>query len=124
MAASVLPLSTSYAICEGLGLERGVSKKFKEAPVFFGHYFGVLVLAAVLVSLPFMPYLSVLFLSQVADGILLPFVLIFMLILINDRDIMGKYVNRRLFNYIAWATVVIMIGLSVALVVTQFLPSS
>ena len=124
MAASVLPLSTSYAICEGLGLERGVSKKFKEAPVFFGHYFGVLVLAAVLVSLPFVPYLSVLFLSQVADGILLPFVLIFMLILINDRDIMGKYVNRRLFNYIAWATVVIMIGLSVALVVTQFLPSS
>jgi len=66
----------------------------------------------------------VLFLSQVVDGILLPFVLIFVLILINDRDIMGKYVNRRLFNYIAWATVVIMIGLSVALVVTQFLPSS
>lgn len=124
MAASVLPLSTSYAVCEGLGLERGVSKKFKEAPVFFGHYFGVIVLAAVLVSLPFVPFLSVLFLSQVIDGILLPFVLIFVLILANDRDIMGKYVNKRLFNYIAWATVVIMIGLSGALIVTQFLPSS
>lgn len=123
-AASVLPLTTSYAVCEGLGLERGVSKKFREAPVFFGHYFGVIALAAVLISLPGVPYLSVLFLSQVIDGILLPFVLIFVLILINDRDIMGKYVNRRLFNFIAWATVVIMIGLSVTLVVTQFLPSS
>jgi len=124
MAASVLPLSTSYAVCEGLGLGRGVSKKFREAPVFFGHYFGVIVLAAVLISLPGVPFLSVLFLSQVVDGILLPFVLIFVLILVNDRDIMGKYVNRRLFNYIAWATVMIMIGLSVTLVVTQFLPSS
>ncbi len=123
-AASVLPLSTSYAICEGLGLERGVSKKFREAPVFFGHYFGVIVLAAILVSLPGVPYISILFLSQVLLGILLPFVLIFVLILVNDKDIMGEYVNRRLFNYIAWATVVIMIGLSVTLLVTQVLPGS
>jgi Mn2+/Fe2+ NRAMP family transporter len=124
MAASVLPLSTSYAVCEGLGLERGVSKKFKEAPAFFGHYFGVIVLAAIIISLPGVPYLSVLFLSQVLLGILLPFVLIFVLLLINDRDIMGEYANRRLFNFIAWATVIIMIGLSTTLVITQFLPRS
>lgn len=123
-AASVVPLSTSYALCEGLGLERGISKKFREAPVFFGHFVGVIVLSAFIISLPNVPMLSVLFISQAVDGLLLPFVLIYMLIIINDKDIMGEHVNTPVYNYIAWATVVIMIGLSIALIVTQFLPSA
>ncbi len=120
-AASVLPLSTSYTVCGGLGLERGVSKTFREAPVFFGLYVGIIVLSALLISLPNVPFLSVLFISQVVDGILLPFVLIYMLLIINDKDIMGEHVNTRIYNYIAWGTVIITIGLSIALIVTQLL---
>ncbi len=120
-AASVLPLSTSYTVCGGLGLERGVSKTLREAPVFFGLYVGTIVLSALFISLPNVPFISVLFISQVINGILLPFVLIYMLLIINDKDVMGEHVNTRIYNYIAWATVIITIGLSVALIGTQFL---
>jgi len=73
--------------------------------------------------LPNVPLLSILYLSQVANGILLPFLLILMLLIINDKHIMGEHVNSRLFNYIAWATVVIVMGLSISLVVTSFFPT-
>jgi NRAMP (natural resistance-associated macrophage protein)-like metal ion transporter len=120
-AASILPLSTAYVVSEGLGLEAGVSKGFREAPVFHGLYLGSIVIAVLIIMIPSAPLLSILYLSQVANGILLPFVLIFMLIIINDKTIMGGYVNSRLFNYIAWATVIIMVGLSIALVLTGLL---
>ncbi len=115
-AASILPLSTAQYVCEGLGLEAGVSKTFREAPVFHGLYAGIIALAAILISLPNVPLLSILFLSQVGNGILLPFVLIYMLVIANDKKIMGEYVNTRLFNYIAVATIIIVIGLSVTLI--------
>ena len=115
-AASILPLSTAHSVCEGIGFESGVSKTFREAPVFYGLYTGTIVLAAFFISLPNVPLLSILYLSQVGNGILLPFILIYMLVIANDKKIMGEYVNTRVFNYIAGATVVIMIGLSIALI--------
>ncbi|MGZ7112026.1 MAG: NRAMP family divalent metal transporter [Halobacteriota archaeon] len=120
-AASILPLSTSYVVCEGLGFESGISKSFTEAPIFHGLYAGMIILAALIVLLPNVPLLSILFLSQVGLGILLPFVLIFMLIIINDKKVMGEYVNTRSLNSVAWATVIILIGLSVALIVIGFI---
>jgi Mn2+/Fe2+ NRAMP family transporter len=121
-AASILPLSTAYYVCESLGFEAGVSKSFKEAPIFHGLYLGLIILAVIVIMLPNVPLLSILYLSQVANGILLPFLLILMLLIINDKSIMGEHVNSRLFNYIAWATVIIVMGLSISLVVTLFLP--
>lgn len=120
-AASILPLSTATYVCEGLGLESGVSKTFSDAPVFHGLYAGIIALAALIISIPNVPLLSILYLSQVGNGILLPFVLIYMLVIANDKKIMGEYVNTRLFNYIAWATVIVMIGLSTTLIVVGFL---
>jgi len=116
-AASILPLSTAYYVCESLGFEAGVSKGFREAPVFHGLYLGLIILAVIVIMFPNVPLLSILYLSQVANGILLPFLLILMLLIINDKRIMGEYVNSRLFNYIAWATVIIVMGLSITLVV-------
>jgi len=120
-AACILPLSTAYVVCEGLGFEAGVSKSFSDAPVFHALYLGLIIPGALIIMIPSAPLLSILYLSQVACGILLPFVLIFMLVIINDKTIMGEYVNSRLFNYIAWATVIIMIGLSIMLLLTGFL---
>ena len=121
-AASILPLSTAYYVCESLGFEAGVSKSFREAPIFHGLYLGLIILAVIVIMMPNVPLLSILYLSQVANGILLPFLLILMLLIINDKSIMGEHVNSRLFNYIAWATVIIVMGLSISLVVTLFLP--
>lgn len=120
-AASILPLSTAYYVCESLGFEAGVSKGFREAPVFHGLYLGLIILAVIIIMLPNVPLLSILYLSQVANGILLPFLLILMLLIINDQRIMGSYINSRVFNLISWATVIIVMSLSIALVITTLL---
>lgn len=120
-AASILPLSTAYYVCESLGVEAGVNKGFREAPVFHGLYLGLIILAVIIISIPNVPLLMILFLSQVANGILLPFVLIFMLLIINDKKIMGEYVNSRAFNFIAILTAIIVMGLSIGLLITVFL---
>jgi len=120
-AASILPLSTAYYVCESLGFEAGVSKGFREAPVFHGLYLGLIILAVIIIMIPSVPLLTILYLSQVANGLLLPFVLILMLLIINDKRVMGEYVNSRLFNLIALATIVIVMGLSIGLVVTSLL---
>ena len=118
-AASILPISTSYAVCEGLGFESGLDKKFHEAPVFYWLYTVLIVAGAGLLLIPRFPLIHVMVLSQVVNGVVLPFVLIFMLMLTNDKELMGDHVNSRLFNIIAWITVVTMIGLTVAMVITQ-----
>lgn len=120
-AASILPLSTAYYVCESLGLEAGVSKSFQEAPIFHGLYLGLIILAVIIIMFPNVPLLSILYLSQVANGILLPFVLILMLMIINDKKVMGEYVNSRFFNIIATITVVIVMGLSLGLVISSFM---
>ena len=111
LAASILPLSTSYAVSEAFGFERGISRSFREAPVFFGLYTGMIILGAGVVLLPVDP-IGVILLSQLIDGILLPIVLIFILLLVNDRSVMGHHVNGRVLNAIAWCTAALLIGLT------------
>ena len=118
-AASILPISTSYAVCEGLGFESGLDKKFHEAPVFYWLYTLIIVVGAGVLLIPRFPLAHIMVLSQVVNGIVLPFVLIFMLLLINDRELMGAHVNTRGFNVIAWLTVGVMIALTFAMFVTQ-----
>jgi NRAMP (natural resistance-associated macrophage protein)-like metal ion transporter len=115
-AACILPLSTAYSVCEGLGFEAGVSKRMKDAPIFYGLYTLLIVVGAGVILIPNFPLVQMILLSQVLNGILLPFVLIFMVLLINKVDLMGEWTNSRTFNLVSWATVVIMIGLTLALV--------
>ncbi len=115
-AASILPLSTAYTVCEGLGFESGLDKKFSEASVFYWLYTALVAAGAAVILLPRFPLLKMPVLSQVFNGVLLPFVLIFMLLLINKTSLMGKNVNSRFFNWVAWGTASVMIVLSVLLV--------
>ena len=113
-AASILPLSTAYTVCEGLGFESGVDKKFGEAPFFYWLYTLLIVAGGAVLLIPGLPLVKIAVLSQVVNGVVLPFVLIFMLLLINKKELMGEYVNTRLFNAVAWLTTVVMIGLTIA----------
>jgi NRAMP (natural resistance-associated macrophage protein)-like metal ion transporter len=115
-AACILPLSTAYSVCEGLGFEAGVNKPMKDAPVFYGLYTLLIAVGAGVILIPKFPLVQMILLSQVLNGILLPFVLIFMVLLINKVEIMGEWTNSRSFNLVTWASVVIMIGLTLALV--------
>jgi Mn2+/Fe2+ NRAMP family transporter len=113
-AASILPLSTAYTVCEGLGFESGVGQKFSEAPAFYWLYTLLIAAGGAVVLIPGLPLLKIAVLSQVVNGIVLPFVLIFMLLLINKKELMGEYVNTRLFNAVAWLTTGVMIALTLA----------
>ncbi|MDQ1277371.1 MAG: hypothetical protein QG555_411 [Thermodesulfobacteriota bacterium] len=115
-AASILPLSTAYTICEAFGWESSVNHKFTEAPQFYWLYSLMIFLGAAIILFPNMPLVAIMFYSQVINGILLPFILIFMLLLINDRRIMGDYVNSKIMNWVTWLTVGILILLSLAMV--------
>jgi len=119
-SASILPLATSYYVCEAFGFEAGVNRSWKEAPVFYWLFTLLIVIGAAVILIPNMPLILVMFWSQVVNGVLLPFVLIFMLILINNKDLMGAYVNNWTFNIISWVTVVIMIVLTIMMVATSF----
>jgi NRAMP (natural resistance-associated macrophage protein)-like metal ion transporter len=114
-AASILPLSTAYTICEAFGWESSINTKFVEAPQFYGLYTLIIFLGAGIILLPGVPLILIMFYSQVINGILLPFVLIFMLLLINDRKIMGDYINGKIMNIISWTTVVVLICLSLTM---------
>jgi NRAMP (natural resistance-associated macrophage protein)-like metal ion transporter len=111
-AASILPLSTAYTVCEGLGFESGVGKKFGEAPVFYWLYTILIVAGGGVILYPNLPLVRISILSQVINGIVLPFVLIFMLLLINKKELMSSYVNSRAYNVVAWATAFILIALT------------
>lgn len=118
LSAAILPLATSYNICEGLGFESGVDKRFSEAPVFYWLYTLLIGGGAALVLIPGLPLLNILIYSQVANGMLLPFVLVYMLLLINRTRLMGDFKNKGWQNVIAWMTAVIMIALSFASIYT------
>lgn len=120
-AAAILPLSTAYSVCEGMGWERGIDKKLQEAPWFYGIYTALIALGAGAILIPGVPLLKVLYLSQVANGILLPAVLLFMLILANRRDIMGEHVNSKTFNVVAWILVGSLIVMTLFLTVATLL---
>jgi Mn2+/Fe2+ NRAMP family transporter len=116
MSAAILPLATTYNICEGLGFESGIDHRFRDAPIFYGLYTALIVCGAGFVLIPGLPLLKVILISQVANGILLPFVLAFMLILINRERLMGEYKNGPWGNAIAGATSLIMVALTIMLI--------
>jgi Mn2+/Fe2+ NRAMP family transporter len=115
-AASILPISTAYTVCEGLGVESGVDKSFREAPFFYWLYTLLIVGgAATVLLLPDAQLINVAILSQVLNGVLLPVVIILMLLLINRADLMGEHKNSRLWNWIAWSTSIIVIGMTLVM---------
>lgn len=122
-SAAILPLSTAYVVCEAFGWESGVSRTWKEAPVFFTTYTAIIMIGAGIILLPIRSLIDAMVQSQTLNGVLLPVILIAMLKLINDRRIMGNYVNGRVFNVLAWATVVVLIVLTGILVITSFFPT-
>jgi Mn2+/Fe2+ NRAMP family transporter len=122
LAAAVLPLATAYAVCETFGFERGVNFSFREAPIFQGLFTGMLALGALVALIPGLPLIQLIIIAQVINGILLPILLVFILRLINDRRIMGQYTNTLGKNIIAWATVVILIGLTLLMLASVILP--
>jgi NRAMP (natural resistance-associated macrophage protein)-like metal ion transporter len=109
-SASILPLSTTYLICEGLGWEAGIDKKFAEAPQFYGFYTFIIFLGAGIILYPNFPLIPIMYFSQVINGMVLPIVLIFILLLINDKKLMTGHTNGPIFNIIAWTTSLILIG--------------
>jgi len=115
LSAAILPLATAYNVCEGLGFESGIERRFSEAPIFYWLYTLLIACGAGFVLIPKLPLLRVILLSQVANGVLLPFVLIYMLALINRKRIMQDYVNKSWQNAVAWSTAVVMIALTAAM---------
>jgi NRAMP (natural resistance-associated macrophage protein)-like metal ion transporter len=122
-AASILPLSTAHVICEGLGFEAGIDHKFNEAPIFYWLYTILIAVGAGIVLLPNAPLWKILIFSQVGNGIWLPVVVIFILLLVNRRDLMGEYVNTLAFNIVAWVTAIAMIVLTLVLSYTAIFPA-
>lgn len=118
-AASILPLSTAYTVCEGLGFESGVGKKFSEAPVFYWLYTILIAGGVGVILIPNFPLIKVAVLSQVVNGCVLPLVLVFMLLLVNKRELMGRHVNSRFFNIVAWSTTVILLVATAAMLWTM-----
>lgn len=114
-AASILPLSTAFYICEALGWEAGVNKTFKEAPQFMWLYTGMIVLGGAIILIPKVPLILIMLFSQVLNGVLLPFVLIIILILINKKKLMGDYTNGPFFNWVSWGAVGLLIFITLLL---------
>jgi Mn2+/Fe2+ NRAMP family transporter len=120
--ATVLPLSTSYIICEALGFEAAIDRKFSEAPVFFVLFAAGLLLGAGFVLIPGLPLLQLILFAQLLQGILLPAELVLMLIIINRKSVMGEHTNGPLANTIAWTTAIVIGLLSLVYVAGQFIP--
>ena len=123
-AASILPLTTAYTVCEGLGFESGLDNSWKQAPVFYWFYTLLIALGGGAVLLPHFNIVKTAILSQVLNGLLLPVILSFMLKLSNDKELMGEHTNSRWFNGVAWATAIVVVLLSTALVWSTIRPQS
>jgi Mn2+/Fe2+ NRAMP family transporter len=119
LGAIIVPLATAYYICEAMGWEAGVNKTFKEAPQFMWIYTLTIVLASLLVLIPGAPLVFLMVLSAVINGLLLPFVIVFAILLINNKKLMGEFTNSKIYNYISWGTVIAVICLTVSWVVTS-----
>ena len=119
-AASILPLSTAYTVCEGMGWELGVNKNFRQAPQFYWLYSIIIFIGAAFILIPGIDFVRIMLVTQVANGILLPFVLILMLLLVNKKRLMGEYTNSMFYNVISWFVIAVMILLSLALLYTYF----
>jgi Mn2+/Fe2+ NRAMP family transporter len=119
-AASILPLSTTYLICEGLGWEVGIDKKFVEAPQFYGFYSLMIFLGAGAILLPNLPLIPIMYFSQVINGMVLPFILVFMLLIINDKKLMTDHTNGPFYNIIVWMTSIMLIVLTLIFFIQMF----
>ena len=115
-SATILPIATAFYVCEAFGFEAGIDKKWSEAKEFFSLYTGIIILAAIIILIPKAPLIKISLWSQVLNGILLPVVLICMILLVNNKKIMGIHVNKALPNIIAWVSIVILIALSLSLI--------
>ncbi len=115
-AACILPLSTAYTVCEGLGFESGVNKRWNEAPIFYWLFTLLIVVGGGVILIPGFPLVRMILLSQVINGVMLPFVLIFMVLIVNRKSIMRDWTNSPAYNGVAWTAVVTMIGLTLVLV--------
>ncbi len=122
LGAIIVPLATSYYICEAMGWERGVNKTFRDAPQFMWIYTFMIVIAVIVILIPEAPLVFLMVISSVLNGLLLPFVLIYALSLVNNRKIMGEYVNPKFYNIISWGTIGAITVLAVFFVITVFLP--
>jgi NRAMP (natural resistance-associated macrophage protein)-like metal ion transporter len=122
LGAIIVPLATAYYICEAMGWEAGINKTFKQAPQFMWIYTTLIVISSLLVLIPGAPLVLIMVLSSVLNGILLPFVLVFALSLVNNKRIMGDFVNSKGHNYVSWATVIALIVLTVALLIMTVFP--
>jgi NRAMP (natural resistance-associated macrophage protein)-like metal ion transporter len=123
LAAGVLPLATAYSISEAFGFEKGVSSSFREAPIFLGVFTFLVAVGAFIAMMPGLPLIRVLIVTQVINGMLLPVVLIAILRLVNNRELMGAYVNGRLYNFAAWLTALIVSALSILLIIVTLFPN-
>ena len=119
-SATILPLATAFYVCEAFGFEAGIDKKWEEAPEFYVLYTAILIISAVIILIPNAPLIAISLWTQVLNGILLPVVLVCMILLVNNKKIMGEYTNRRFNNFIGWASVVSLVSLSLALLVFPF----
>jgi Mn2+/Fe2+ NRAMP family transporter len=123
LAAGVLPLATAYSISEALGFEKGVSRSFREAPIFLGVFTFLIAVGAAIAVIPGLPLIRVLLATQVINGLLLPIILFAILKLVNDRELMGAYVNGLLYNIGAWLTVIIVTCLSLLFILVTLFPN-
>lgn len=122
LASAVLPLSTAYTFTEAFGFEIGISRRLREAPAFYGIYTSAIVIGAGAALLPRFDPLKAMVWSQVVNGMLLPVILIFMIRLINNKDIMGEYTNSRWYNAIVWITVFALVTFSATILITSLFP--
>ncbi len=121
-SAAILPLSTAYVVCEAFGWEAGVNHGWREAPVFFTVYTALIILGAAVILLPIQSLVKTMMASQTLNGMLLPVILIVMLRLINEKRLMGRLVNGRAFNVLAWVMVAVLILLTLILIVVSIFP--
>jgi Mn2+/Fe2+ NRAMP family transporter len=122
LGAIIVPLATAYYICEAMGWEAGINKTFREAPQFMWIYTLTIALSSLVVMVPGAPLVFLMVLSAVINGLLLPFVLIYALLIVNKKELMGEYINPKSYNYISWGTVITIIILTTFLIVTTLVP--
>ena len=111
-SAAILPLSTSYTICEAFGWESSLDKKFSEAPQFYGLYCFIIFFSGFVILAPNLPLISIMYVSQILNGLVLPIILVFILYLVNNKSVMRNFSNGRIFNFLAWVSVIVLIILS------------
>lgn len=120
-SATILPVATAFYVCEAFGFEAGIDKKWKEAPQFYWLFTAIIFIGTAIILIPNAPLILITLWSQVANGLLLPVVLICMIVIVNKKDVMGKYINNKLQNIIGWITISILVGLSLILFISFFL---